>query len=52
MRDIGMVERGQDLRFALEARQSLRIGGEDFRQDFERNVAIQLRVAGAVDLLL
>ena len=35
---------------AFEAGQAIGIGGEGVRQDFERDIAIQLRVAGAVDL--
>ena len=45
-----MVQRGERLRFALEARQPLGIGGEAVRQDLDRDVAIELRVARAIDL--
>ena len=38
------------MRFALEARQTIRIEREDVRQHFERNVAIQFGVASAIDL--
>jgi hypothetical protein len=48
--DVGMVQRRQELRFALKASQAFRIGGERFRQDFERDVAIQLRIARAIYL--
>ena len=44
VRDIGMVERGQHLRFALEARQPLRVVGEQIRHHFERDIAIQLGI--------
>ena len=48
--DVGMVQRGEDLGFALEAGQAVGISGERLGQDFERHVAVELRVAGAVDL--
>jgi len=47
---VGMVEHGERLRFALEARQPFRVGGKDGRQDFQRDIAIEVRVAGEVDL--
>ena len=39
-----------DLGFALEAPEPLGIVGEKVWQDLERHVAVELRVAGAVDL--
>ncbi len=48
-RNIGMVERRQKIRFACEARQALRIAGEERRQNLERDVSRQLSVAGAID---
>ena len=48
--DVRMVERGERLRFAGEAPEPIRIGGEGFRQDLQRDVAIEPRVARAVDL--
>ncbi len=45
-----MIERSQDLRFALEAREPLGIEGEAVRQDLERDVALERRVVGAVHL--
>ena len=50
VRDVGMVERRQHLRFAVEARQSLRVVGEDVRENFDRDVTVQLRVARPIDL--
>ena len=47
--DVRMIQRGEHLRFALEAREPLRINREGRRQDFDRDVAIQLRVARAID---
>ena len=35
-----MVQRGEHLRFALEPREPLGIGGERVRQDLDRDVAI------------
>ena len=45
-----MRERGDGLRFALEARAAIRIAGNAGRQDLDRDVAIEPRVARAVDL--
>jgi hypothetical protein len=44
-----VVERGEHLRFALEARHAVGVVGEDVRQNFQRHVATQLGVAGAID---
>ena len=41
---------GEDLRFALEARLAIRIVRERIRQHLQRDVAIQPRVARAIDL--
>ena len=45
-----MIERGEHLRLALEAREAIGIGGERLGQDLDRDVAPELRVARAVDL--
>ena len=45
-----MIERGKHLRLALEARQPLGIGREGLRQDLQRDVAIEPRIAGAIHL--
>jgi hypothetical protein len=50
LRDVGMVERGQDLGFPLEAREPIRVAGEGLRKDLERDVAVEPGVTGAVDL--
>jgi hypothetical protein len=47
--DIGMIQRGQYLRFALKARHILRIVSQRRGEDFDGDVAIQLTIAGAVD---
>ena len=50
LRDVRVVQRGEDLRFAAEPREPIRIGGDVRQQHLERHVAIQLAVAGAIDL--
>ena len=45
-----MIERGQDLRFALEAGEPVGVEGEQFGEDLQRDVAIELRVVRAIDL--
>ena len=45
-----MIQRRQRLRFALEPREPVRIGGKELRQDLDRHVAIELRIAGAIHL--
>jgi len=49
-RDIGMIQRGQHLGFALESRHVLRIVGQGRGQDLDRDVAVQLGVVGAINL--
>ena len=48
--DVGMVERGEHPRFAFEAGQPIGIVLERTRQDFDRDLAPQPRIARAVDL--
>ena len=50
MRDVGMIEGGECFRFALEPREPFGVARESGRQNLQRNVAIQLRVAGAIHL--
>ncbi len=45
-----MVQRGQQVRFAPEPRQTVGVGGDGFRQDLHRDVTPESRVARAVDL--
>ncbi len=47
--DVGMVERRQDARLALEARASVGIGQPEIGQDLERDLAAERRVAGPID---
>ena len=49
-RDIGMAERGQRLCFALQPGQPIGIVEEGRGERFNGHVAVQARVAGAVDL--
>ena len=48
--DVGMAERRDDTRLALEARERLLVLGEPLRQHLDRDVALQPGVAGAIDL--
>ena len=43
-------QRGQYLRLALEPRQPVRVGCECFRQHLQRDVPVELGIAGTVDL--
>ena len=48
--DVLMVQRRQNFGFSLEPRPPIRIGCEGLWQDFDRDVAVKLRVASAIDL--
>ena len=50
VRDVRVVQRREHLRFPLEARQAIGIVGKGLGQDFDRHVAIERRIAGAIDL--
>ena len=45
-----MIERGEDVCFALEARHALGIQREGIGQDLDRDVATQSGVSGAIHL--
>ena len=45
-----MIERGEVLRLSLESSQTFGVVGEGVGQDLQRDVAMQLGVAGAIDL--
>ena len=49
-RDVRMIERSERLRFAREAQESVCVLREKLRQHFDRDVAIELGVPGAIDL--
>ena len=48
--DVRVVQRGQRLRFAREAREAIGIGGQGCGQDLDGDVAIELGIARAIDL--
>jgi hypothetical protein len=50
LRDMWVVERGEDVCLPLESSEALRIVREEIREDLDRHVAIQTRVAGTIDL--
>ena len=45
-----MVERGEDFGFALETRESIGVRRDRRRQDFDRDLALEIRVGRAVHL--
>jgi hypothetical protein len=45
-----MIERRQHLRLTFEARQSIRVVGQEFGQDLDRDVAMELGVSRSIDL--
>ena len=47
--DIGVIERGQHLRFALEALHSVAGEGERSREHFERNIAVELDIVRTIN---
>ena len=48
-RDVGMIQRCQHPCFTLESRHSVGITGESSGQDFDRDLAAQLGIGGAID---
>ena len=50
--DVGMIKRRQNLGFALESRDAVRITRELLRKDFDRDFALQLAVARTIDFAL
>jgi hypothetical protein len=50
MSDVGVRQRREHLRFALESRRALRVADEVLRQDLQRDVALKFRSARAIDL--
>ena len=49
-RNVGMIQRGENLGFAMEAREPVRIGSERVGEHLDGDITIETRVAGAVDL--
>ena len=50
VRDVCVIEGRQRFGFAFEAREPIGIGRESLRQDLQRDVAIEVRIAGAIHL--
>jgi hypothetical protein len=50
MPDVGMIEGRECSCFALEAREPFGVAREGRRQNLQRNVTVQPRVAGAIHL--
>jgi hypothetical protein len=50
--DVRVIERGEHLLFALEPRHAVGVGRPRFRQDLDRHLAPEPRVARAIDLAL
>jgi len=50
LRDVRMVQRREHVGFALKSHDPLSVARERFGKDFQRNIALQLRVARPVDL--
>ena len=50
VRDVRVVQRREQLRFAAETREALGIVRDRWQQDLDGDVAIQLRVVGPIDL--
>ena len=48
--DVGMIQRRERLRLALEPRQAFGVSCERVRQDLDRDLAIQLRVRRPIHL--
>jgi hypothetical protein len=47
--DVRMLERGEHARLALEAGEPVGIAGEDFRENLQRDVAFEPRIAREID---
>ena len=50
VRDVGVVQRSEDLRFTLEPAESFRISRQRGRQYFDRDLPFQARVGRAIHL--
>jgi len=47
--DVGVIQRGSGAGLALETFESLRIGGQRVRQEFERDAAAEIEIFGFID---
>ena len=50
VRDQGMIQGGEHARFALEPRQPVRIVNDRIGKDLDRDLALEARITGAIDL--
>ncbi len=50
LRDVGVVQRGEDFSFSLEPCQPLRVSRECCWEDLERHLALELRISRLIDL--
>ena len=50
LRDVRMVQAGEDLRLTLKPCQPIRIAGKRFGQDLQRHLPVQLGIGGLIDL--
>jgi hypothetical protein len=50
VRDVRMVQGGEDLGFALKPRKAVRIRRPGLQQDLDRDLAFQAEISGAVNL--
>ena len=48
--DVRVIQRGQELGLALEAREAVLVGGQRRRQRLDRDFAAELGIARAIDL--
>ena len=48
--DVGVIQRGDRLSFALEAQPPLRIARQKARQDLQRDAAVKAGIFGGIDL--
>jgi hypothetical protein len=49
-RDVRMIQRREDLRFALKAREAILVFGDGFGEDLDGHVALETRVGRTIDL--
>jgi hypothetical protein len=47
--DVGVIQRGEQLRFAFKARDPLRVAAEQVGEDFDGDLPVQVRVLSTID---
>ena len=50
VRDVWIIQRGQQVRFTIEPGEAVATAGERVGQDFQRHQAAERGIAGAIDL--